>query len=332
MPQTPKSHPGLVLGAANMGSASDPMCKTTTPEAAAELLTILQSYGYDTVDTARRYPPFAQGTSEELLGSALAILSKRNNTPANPPNIKIDTKVLSNPGDHTIPRITSSIRASLSALQLPKVHTIYAHAPDRSTPFTSAASAFHTAVTTHGQAARWGISNYTLSEVQTLLQICDENNWTRPSVYQGQYSAVARQSEALLIQYLHSQDISFYAFAPGAAGIFGSASRLQLQNAAGDAMRAAYGVDAVRRAAERVKAVAAEKGIKSAHEVAVRWVVWHSMLDAAYGDKVIVGAGSVQQLRETLDGVERGPLEPDVVEVVERVWAEIEIERENPGV
>lgn len=323
MPQAHKPHPDIVLGAANFGSASDPLCKTTTPEAAAEHLTILQSYGYDTVDTARRYPPFAQGTSEELLGSALALLEKNTTSPG-PSTIKIDTKVLSNPGDHSIPRIASSIAASLSSLQLPQVHTIYAHAPDRSTPLSSPASAFHSAVTTNGQATQWGISNYTLSEVQTLLQICDANNWLRPAVYQGQYSAVARQSETSLIPYLHSQNIAFYAFAPGAAGIFGSASRLQLQNAVGDAMRAAFGVDGVQRAAERVKAVAAEKGIKSAHEVAVRWVVWHSMLDANYGDKVIVGAGSAQQLRETLEGVEKGPLEEDVVEVVERVWAEIE--------
>jgi len=333
MPQAPKPHPEIVLGTANFGSPSDPLCKTTTPEAAAELLRTLHSYGYDTVDTARRYPSFAQGTSEELLGSALAVLEQQNtatpSSPSSPVTIKVDTKVLSNPGDHAIPRIESSIAASLSALRLPKVHTLYAHAPDRSTPLSSPASAFHAAVTTNGQAIQWGISNYTLSEVQTLLQICDANNWVRPAVYQGQYSAVARQSETDLIPYLHSQNIAFYAFSPGAAGLFGSASRLQLQNVAGDAMRAAYGAEAVQRAAERVKDAARENGIGSGHEVAVRWIVWHSMLDARFGDKVIIGAGSKEQLRETLGSVHRGPLEAVVVDVVERVWDEIQGEREG---
>lgn len=334
MSQTQEAHPDLILGTANFGSASDPLCKTTTPERAVELLSILRSYGYDTVDSAQRYPPLAQGTSEKLLGEAFALLDKNATATTNttsPPehhlprtsDFKTDTKVLSNPGDHTIPRINASITASLASLHPSKIHTIYAHAPDPSTPLTSPASAFHAAVT-DGHATQWGISNYRLDQIQALLQICDEHNWIRPAVYQGQYNAVARGSEAELIPYLHSQNMAFYAFAPAAAGTFGAASRLQLQNPVGQAMRSVYGAEALQMAVDKVKAIATEKGLASAHEVAVRWVVWHSVLDRRYGDKVIIGASSPEQLRATLDGVDKGPLELDVVDVVEQVWAEVE--------
>ncbi|KAK5044500.1 hypothetical protein LTR84_010711 [Exophiala bonariae] len=332
MSRAHKTHPELVLGTANFGSASDPITKTTTPERAAELLTILYSSGSDTIDTAQRYPPFAQGTSEKLLGETFALLHKTTSTTTSTTTphhavpskstIKLDTKVLSNPGDHTIPRINASIASSLASLAPAKIHTIYAHAPDPDTPLSSPASAFHDAVIA-GHAAQWGISNYSLEQVRELLQICDAHGWVRPAVYQGRYNAVARGAEAELIPYLHGQGIAFYAFAPGASGTFGAASRLELQNAVGEAMRGAYGADQVRVAVERVRSVVAEKGLGSAHEVVVRWVVWHSALDRKFGDKVIFGTGGPDQLRAMLEAVERGPLEPDVVEVVEQVWPEV---------
>lgn len=331
MAQGLKKHPDLILGTANFGSASDPLCKTTTPERAAEMISILHSFGYDTVDTAQRYPPFAQGTSEKLLGETFTLLDKTASTTSSTTSnhkdpststIQTDTKVLSNPGDHTTERINASIASSLASLAPAKIHTIYAHRPDPDTPLETPAAAFHAAVSA-GHATQWGISNCSLEQVRELVQICDAHGWRRPAVYQGQYNAVARGCEAALIPYLHSQGMAFYAFAPGAAGTFGAASRLELDNAVGDAMRTAYGADEVRVAVEGVKKVALEKGLRSAHEVVVRWVVWHSALDTGYGDKVIVGASGPEQLKATLEAVERGPLEPGVVQVVERVWTEM---------
>ncbi|KAL9003239.1 MAG: hypothetical protein Q9188_003879 [Gyalolechia gomerana] len=48
------------------------------------------------------------------------------------------------------------------------------------------------------------------------------------------------------------------------------------------------------------------------HEVALRWTVYHSLLRAKYGDAVILGASSVEQLEENLAAVEAGPLEDDL--------------------
>jgi aflatoxin B1 aldehyde reductase len=52
----------------------------------------------------------------------------------------------------------------------------------------------------------------------------------------------------------------------------------------------------------------------------LRWVIWHSQLDASYGDGVIIGASSVKQLRENLDILEQGPLPEKLVEIIGKAW------------
>jgi len=80
-----------------------------------------------------------------------------------------------------------------------------------------------------------------------------------------------------------------------------------------------------------VRDVAAKDGLKG-HEAAIRWVVWDSMSDGKYGDGVIIGAGSVEQLRETLDVLKKGGLSEDVKQVVEGVWETIVKDKAEKGV
>ncbi|KAK5198640.1 hypothetical protein LTR92_001111 [Exophiala xenobiotica] len=323
--QTPpvKEQPAIILGCANFGSPDDPTTRHHTPAAASALFTAFSSYGYHTIDTSRRYPPLAGGTSEVVIGSTLSSL---------PPsiNLDIDTKVLSAPGCHTPENIASSISASLAALGVPVVHTIYLHFPDRTQPLSNPVSALSHAVST-GQAARWGLSNYTLDDVREVLALCEQHGWIKPAVFQGEYNAVNRETEDL-IPYLHKNGIAFYAYSPGAGGALAPmGTRLAAPGPAGDRVRRLYGGDEVQSAIQRVRDVAGKNGLKG-HEAAIRWVVWDSMLDGKYGDGVIIGAGSVEQLRETLDVIKKGGLSEDVKQVVQGVWETIVKDKAEKGV
>ena len=59
------------------------------------------------------------------------------------------------------------------------------------------------------------------------------------------------------------------------------------------------------------------------HAVALRWTVYHSILDGANGDGVIIGASSVDQLKRNLDAIEDGPLPEAIRKLVDDVWESV---------
>ena len=68
--------------------------------------------------------------------------------------------------------------------------------------------------------------------------------------------------------------------------------------------------------------ISAEAGISRA-ELAYRWVKYNSALKPEHGDALIVGASSLSQLEETLEGLKRGPLSADVVAKIDDLWETI---------
>lgn len=54
--------------------------------------------------------------------------------------------------------------------------------------------------------------------------------------------------------------------------------------------------------------------------MAYRWVVWNSALKESLGDCVILGASSARQLKNTIEEIEKGPLEGWVADRLEVLW------------
>jgi aflatoxin B1 aldehyde reductase len=74
-------------------------------------------------------------------------------------------------------------------------------------------------------------------------------------------------------------------------------------------------IEAAARVADKAKA--AQVG---GHAVALRWVMFHSILSSKHGDAVIIGSSTVQQLEDNLNAIEAGPLSDDLVEAMDNVW------------
>jgi len=55
-------------------------------------------------------------------------------------------------------------------------------------------------------------------------------------------------------------------------------------------------------------------------ECALRWLKHHSQLNDDYGDGIVIGSSSVQQLEENLKAVKGGPLPQDIVDALEEGW------------
>jgi aflatoxin B1 aldehyde reductase len=55
-------------------------------------------------------------------------------------------------------------------------------------------------------------------------------------------------------------------------------------------------------------------------ETALRWMMHHSQLNREFGDKVIIGASSKEQLEMNLSDFEKGALGEKVVQALDKQW------------
>jgi aflatoxin B1 aldehyde reductase len=82
-----------------------------------------------------------------------------------------------------------------------------------------------------------------------------------------------------------------------------------------------YAKPAIDAAVDKALVVAAKYGI-AGHSAALRWTAHHSILDNEYGDAIIVGASSNQQLEKNLDVIEEGLLPEEVALAFDNVYKE----------
>ncbi|KAI1089671.1 NADP-dependent oxidoreductase domain-containing protein [Rostrohypoxylon terebratum] len=314
---SPKATPKIILGTHTIGDSTK--ASVTTFDSGEDVQALLDAFykrGYTDLDTARDYSMNAPGASEERLGRALA-----------PSRFTIHTKVHSGrPGDHLPSNIELSISKSLEALKTSVVETMFLHVPDRQTPFEDTAKAMNDAYQ-QGKFKKFGLSNYTAAEVKRFIDICEEKGYNKPSVYQGHYNPLARGGEKELFPLLRKNNIAFYAYSPAAGGFFSghseTSSRWKGDNDIARVYSMLYGKPPVQASIATVRDAVEKHGI-SGHEAALRWTVFHSNLDGKYGDAVLFGVSKIEQLHQTLDAIESGPLPADVADAITAIYATVE--------
>lgn len=274
-----------------------------------DFLSVVKSHNVKELDTARVY---ANGRSEELLGA----VSAGN-------DFAISTKAPAfSPGSLNPTKIIANCDQSLSALNLPKVDIYYLHGPDRTTPLEDQCKAIAT-LHKQGKFSRFGISNISPAEVQSIHDICTREGFILPTVYQGAFNPLQRGAEFALFPLLQRLGMNFYVFSPLAGGLF--AKKLdEIRNpekgSRYDAMKV-FGDLYVND--DTVKALASLAGACERHgfgvlEATLRWFMHHSALGDE--DAVILGASSTRQVEANLRACEKGPLSEDVVREFENMW------------
>ncbi|KAJ1543711.1 hypothetical protein HK405_009100 [Cladochytrium tenue] len=287
------------------------------------LLAILTEHGVRELDSAPSYGP-----SEELIGQR-GVVDR---------GFVVHTK---HPGAGAPERssrqsILDVAATSFRLLGVNQVDTYYLHSPDRKTPIEETLSGIQE-LYTQGRFKRFGLSNFLPHEVEEVVRVAREKGYVLPTVYQGNYNAVARGQEAELFPILRKHGIAFYAYSPLAGG-FLTKSKVQFEAGAKGAGRfvegGGYVADLYRELYVKPKlldaldswaAISQDAGISRA-ELAYRWVRYHSALRAEQGDALIVGASTLDQLRETLAGLDKGPLSAEIVRRIDGVWDDVKDE------
>ncbi|KAJ3525988.1 hypothetical protein NM688_g8318 [Phlebia brevispora] len=298
---------------------------------------VFQSHGHSEIDTARVY---CGGTAEGLIGK-LDLKGR---------GIKVETKLYPNairfrgkkPDSEIISHTPEDLRKyldiSLKELNVDQLEMWYLHGPDRTTPYEVTLKTVND-LYKEGKFKRFGISNYMSWEVAEMVEICKANGYIQPTAYQGIYNAIHRKVEPELFPCLRKYGISFYAFNPLGGGFFTGryhsindtvepGSRFDPNKNQGQNYRSRYWKDAYFKALESIEAVTSKHGLTLA-EVALRWMTHHSLLKREYGDTIIIGASSLEHIKQNMIDLEKGPLPGDVVHVLDEAWLAVQTSATN---
>jgi aryl-alcohol dehydrogenase-like predicted oxidoreductase len=213
------------------------------------------------------------------------------------------------------------------------VDVYYIHAPDRRFPLEELLAGVNTLYEA-GKFKRFGLSNYLATEVDEVVRVCREKGYVLPTVYQGNYSAVARRMETELLPTLRKHNIAFNAYSPIAGGfltkdvevlISGGEGRWDPNTMIGGLYHALYNKKTMLEGLRLWDKISKESGIAKA-ELAYRWVAHNSALSGEAGDGVIFGTRTIEQLNQTLAAFAKGPLDPEIAAQIEQVWKIVEVD------
>jgi len=302
----------VVFGSAGV----NPGAAFGSPEALQDVFDVLEKGNVKNIDTAALY-----GQSEEILGKAGA--GKR---------FTLDTKLKGGFGNGSSKDVIQSEATNSKKMLGVDVDILYIHAPDHDTPLEETLAAVD-AVHKSGFFKRFGLSNYQAKDVEAVYNHAKEKGYVLPTVYQGNYNPVARKQETLLFPTLRKLGIAFYAYSPIAGGfltktkqqVLEGAGRFDTSKPVGSMYSTMYAKPSYLEALAQWEKIASDEGCSRA-DLAYRWVRYNSPLKVEQGDAIIIGASRLEQLKETLDSINGGPLSDNAVKRIDEMWKTIEHE------
>ena len=127
--------------------------------------------------------------------------------------------------------------------------------------------------------------------------------------------------------------MSFYAYSPIAGGfltktkqdILDKKGRFDPSTPLGEMYASMYSKPAYLEALAQWEQIAKEEGCTRA-DLAYRWVRYNSPLKPEHGDAIIFGSSSIEQLKQTLESINNGPLSENAAKKIDKIWAMVEHE------
>jgi aryl-alcohol dehydrogenase-like predicted oxidoreductase len=253
------------------------------------------------LDTADAY---GRGTSEEIIGRWLKARGNRG-------QVVLATKVFGTmgdgPNDGGLSRlhIQTAVEASLRRLQTDVIDLYQIHRWDPNVPVEETAEALSDLVR-QGKVRYFGCSNLAAWQLAKFLAVADRRLWSRFVSLQPVYNALERGVELELLPLCVDEGIGVLSYNPLGGGMLtgkyrrGAAlpegARLQAFKFYHDRYYTEEALDIV----ERFLTAARERGVTPA-QLALAWVLGETRVSCP-----IVGARNVEQLRDSLGGLNLG--------------------------
>lgn len=161
-----------------------------------------------------------------------------------------------------------------------------------------------------------------------FIETCESKGYVRPTVYQGVYNLLDRRHEGPVLEIVRKHGMQFVAHSPQASGFLrGSLTSGQIEGtrfAEGNIMSIdarRYDTEKHHEAIRALDNTLKPWGIPKT-EVSLRWLAFHSKLEPQ--DAIIFGASKIDQVKENVAAVGKGPLPNELVAVVNGIWAPLQ--------
>ncbi len=252
--------------------------------------------GINFFDTANRY---SAGSSEEILGRALKDFARRD-------DVVIATKVYGRmrpgPNGAGLSRraIISELDASLRRLGTDYVDLYQIHRWDYGTQIEETLEALHDVVKA-GKVRYIGASSMHAWQFARALAVSERHGWTRFVSMQNLVNLLYREEEREMLPLCAAEGIGVIPWSPQARGRLTrdwSVTSIRSETDESVTRLFANTVEADKRVADRVAAVAAARGVPRA-QVALAWLLSKPVITAP-----IVGATKLQHLDDAIASVE----------------------------
>ncbi len=287
-------------------------------DAATACMTAAYEAGINFFDTAEVY---AAGEAERIMGEVLRRVGWRRS------DLVISTKIFwggEGPNDRGLSykHLVEGTDASLQRLGLDYVDLLFCHRPDVHTPIEETVWAMDQIVR-QGKALYWGTSEWSADQIRQAHAIARREHLRPPQMEQPQYNMLHRHRVEVEYADLYEElGLGTTVWSPLASGLLTGkydegipdGSRLSLPGYQWLREQLAPEWDRRIAVSRRLEPVARELGCSRA-QLAIAWCLANDDVST-----VILGASSVEQLRENLgalDVIER--LTPDVLERIEEI-------------
>jgi aryl-alcohol dehydrogenase-like predicted oxidoreductase len=266
---------------------------TLTEEQSRAFIRKAIELGINFFDTANVY---SDGTSEEILGSAIRDYSTRDDVVI---ATKVNGRMKPGPNGAGLSRkaILSEIDASLKRLGSDYVDLYQIHRFDYQTPIEETLEALHDVVKA-GKARYIGASSMYAWQFSKMLAFSRANGWTRFVSMQNHLNLLYREEEREMLPLCKAEGIGVIPWSPLARGRltrdWNAQSDRSDTDEIGKGLYTSMTADADRRVVEAVAKIAKERGVSKA-QIALAWVLAKSEVSAP-----IIGATKLHHLDDAV--------------------------------
>ena len=284
----------ITLGCMSFGTPNPMMQWVLDQDAADPIFRKAVERGITFWDTANIY---ADGTSEEITGRAMAKFSSRQETVL---ATKIFWPMHGGPGGGGLSRkaILEQVDASLTRLGTDYIDLLQIHRFDPEVPVEETMEALHDVVKA-GKARYIGASSMWAWQFAKMQHAAETHGWTPFISMQDQYSLIAREEEREMFGLLADQGVGAMPWSPLAAGLLsrpwgtGSSTRAT-NNPTTDRQGRPLFQETDKAIVDAVERIASDRGVSMA-TIALAWVLRNPVVDAP-----IIGATKDKHLEDAV--------------------------------
>jgi voltage-dependent potassium channel beta subunit len=272
-------------------------------EKAKELMRTAYDVGVNFFDNAEVY---ADGQSEEIMGSALADLGFSRDSYC------VSSKVFWG-GEHVTQKglhrkhIMEACHKALKRLRVDYLDLYFCHRPDEDTPIIETVWAMHHLVE-QGKILYWGTSEWSAQQIAEAILLAEKNNLIPPTMEQPQYNMFSRQRlEGEYLSLFEKYSYGTTIWSPLAGGILSGKYNTQIPqksraNVSGlewfrERITSKEGQEQLEKV-KKMTTISHQLGC-SMTQLAIAWCLNNPNVST-----VLLGASSISQLKENLKSLD----------------------------